>query len=131
MFDVMLLLVLFQLKHFICDYPLQGTYMLGKFKEEGWQIPLFCHAAVHYLGTFTVIMLYDWLTFTDLSDTAPGAMLLALVDLVVHFGVDRLKASPKLLGRWPTTSRYFWWALGFDQMLHHLTHYAIIWVVLS
>ena len=30
--ELLMLLVLFQLKHFICDYPLQNAYMLGKMK---------------------------------------------------------------------------------------------------
>lgn len=25
---------------------------------------------------------------------------------------------------------YFWWSLGLDQMVHHLTHYYIIWRLL-
>ena len=29
---IYLLLVIYQIKHFLCDYPLQGKFMLGKFK---------------------------------------------------------------------------------------------------
>ena len=30
--EIFILLILFQIKHFLCDFPLQGKYMLGKFK---------------------------------------------------------------------------------------------------
>ena len=62
--------------------------------------------------------------------------------MVVHFTMDRIKASPNMLGRfkpltketYPTANEaaiksntYFWWSLGLDQGVHHLTHYVIIW----
>lgn len=34
---------------------------------------------------------------------------------------DRIEAKQRLY-----SNVRFWWALGFDQMVHHLTHYAII-----
>jgi len=29
------------------------------------------------------------------------------------------------------SNTYFWWTLGLDQGVHHLTHYFIIWRLLS
>ncbi len=131
------LLVAFQGKHWLADYPLQGRYMLGKFRDD-WSFakPLLAHVAVHALFTFLIAM---WVL-----DNARPAILLALFDACVHFGMDRLKAGKKYLGRfkpltaataptatpseWRSNDR-FWWAMGFDQMVHHLTHYAIIaWI---
>lgn len=156
------LLFIFQLKHLFADYPLQGKYMLGKFKDNGWVFPLLAHVTVH--GYFTLaICLF----------TAPHLSWLALFDMVAHFIMDRLKAGKRYLGRFKALSgkeymelmchlidyqkasendkkkydihdpaemkkfmaeirpalksnTYFWWALGLDQMVHHLTHYAII-----
>lgn len=140
---IFLLLVIYQLKHYLCDYPLQNAWMLGKFKQ-GWDfvLPLSAHCGVHALFTFAIAFTFSW---------RPGNLLfclgLALFDFVVHFVMDRIKAGPKYLGRykslsakeyqelWASTfgqapqlrhNTYFWWALGFDQMVHHLTHYAII-----
>jgi len=113
---VFALLILFQLKHLICDYPLQGKYMLGKFKPyPHYVLPLAAHSLVHGLGT-TIILLF----------ASPSFWWLGLGDFFCHFWVDRLKASPVLFGRWKPDNKYFWWALGFDQYLHHLWHYAII-----
>jgi hypothetical protein len=112
------LLVIYQFKHFVADYPLQGRYMLGKFKSgREWILPLAAHATVHFAFTFAIC----------LAVRPTFALPLALLDFCVHFVVDRVKASPHLLGRFKPTQPYFWWALGADQMAHHLTHYLIIW----
>ena len=118
---IFVLLVLFQLKHFIADYPLQGKYMLGKFKEKGWQGPLFAHTGVHAIGTFLICLLFVNPLF---------ALGLSVFDFVTHSIMDRVKASPKMLGRYEITDKKFWWSLGLDQGVHHLTHYAIIAMIL-
>lgn len=115
------LLVLFQFKHFLADYPLQGRYMLGKFKTGfEWVLPLLAHAGMHALFTFVILVNFTSPIF---------ACKLSVFDAAVHFVVDRIKASPNLLGRWKPDKPYFWWALGADQMCHHLTHYLIIYWV--
>ena len=122
LFEIFTLLVLFQLKHFICDYPLQTQYMLGKMQATGWIQPLAAHAAVHSLATY-IITMYFVGPFT--------AIIFALADFIIHFTVDRIKASPKLGGKFNPTQPYFWWALGADQMAHHLTHYVFIYILIS
>jgi hypothetical protein len=145
---VLTLLVIYQVKHFLADYPLQRPYMLGKFRP-GWDFvgPLTAHATTHALFTFFIALVWLWQPFT-----APplGTIFgLALFDGATHFVMDRVKASPRWLGRFKALSAaehqmythdipsagideamrhntYFWWSLGLDQMVHHLTHYAII-----
>jgi len=146
------LLIFFQIKHFLADYPLQNSFMLGKFKP-GWDfvLPLVAHAGVHAVFTFGLCLF-----------VAPHLWWLALVDFVVHFIMDRVKAGPKYLGRYKALSAnefrnvmqnrhiaflqsdqqgineenaklkgnvHFWWALGLDQMVHHVTHYYIIFAL--
>lgn len=145
------LLIIYQLKHFIADYLLQGKYMLGKFKS-GWDFffPLFIHADVHALFTFVIALFIN-----------PAiAVELALTDAIVHFMMDRIKAGPKYLGKYKSLSAdemmenvkelegtnilrqliakekikhnvIFWWSLGLDQMVHHLTHYYLIFRMLN
>ena len=160
MITIFFLLVVYQLKHFIADYPLQGQYMLGKFKP-GWEFvgPLAAHCLVHSTMTFVIVYAFR----------PELAFQLAVFDFCMHFAMDRIKASPKLLGRYKAISaneykelvramempgnhpeivmhinsskkkfkqvmrsnQLFWWALGLDKMVHHLTHYAIIYWVLS
>jgi len=131
MTEIFTLLILFQLKHFICDYPLQNEYMLGKMKATGWIEPLAAHAVMHLTGTWLVLHIYGFLFSLAHSSVILTIVALSLADFVIHFTVDRIKASSKLGGRFNPTQPYFWWALGADQMAHHLTHYAFIYIIIS
>ncbi len=119
--EIFVLLVVFQLKHFICDFPLQGEYMLGKFKDKGWAIPLAAHCGVQAIGTFIIVSFFSF----------PLAITLALLDFILHFIVDRIKADKKLLGRYQPAQPQFWWALGADQMTHHLINYGFIYLIVA
>lgn len=123
MLEIFILLTAFQVKHFICDYPLQTEYMLGKFKDVGWVLPLQQHCFVHAIGTLLICLFA--------TDNQVLIMTLPLLDFVLHFTMDRVKASSKMLGRFKIENKFFWWSLGFDQMFHHLTHYLIIFIILK
>lgn len=138
--SIWILLVVYQIKHFIADYPLQGKYMMGKFRDVGWAKPLLAHALVHGFGTAIICII---------AGKHELAIPVALFDTVVHFIMDRIKASNNMLGRFKALSAaeyqriasmkpaggdfsqaqkrqmkgntYFWWSLGFDQMVHHLS----------
>ena len=120
--QIFILLIAFQVKHFLCDYPLQTPYMLGKFKESDWVKPLSLHFFVHAVGTLVVLFLCTSLEYL---------FIYAMLDYWLHFVMDRVKASPKMLGRFKPDDKYFWWALGGDQAWHHLTHYLIIYLVVT
>ena len=94
--------------------------MLGKAKKRGWLLPLLAHAAVHGYGSLLILLLVK----RDLA-------WLAIFDFAIHFLMDRVKASPNILNRFKPDNKYFWWCLGFDQMIHHLTHYLIILLILN
>lgn len=171
---IWVLLVVYQIKHFVADYPLQGPYMLRKFlPTPHWIVPLMAHAGVHGLMTYFIAL-----------PLKPGiAHWLALFDFAAHLSIDRVKASPNMAGRFKALTKrdfeehatdvqdmknliqsfsyrqedlahaaelqsqlndklfdwdqrlksntYFWWALGADQGLHHLTHYFIIYLLLN
>ena len=114
------LLIIFQIKHFMSDFPLQNEYMLGKMKKKGWIFPLFSHVLVHGLFTLLILLIFS-----------PTLWWLCLVDIVIHFIIDRIKASPNMLNRFPVENKFFWWSLGIDQMIHHLTHYFIIYMIIT
>jgi len=99
-------------KQFVADFLLQNQWMaFGKERAKGWIAPLIAHAGVHAALTAVI--------FTLLG---PSLAWLAVVDFVVHLAIDRAKG---VIGRrfgLTTKSTYFWWLLGFDQLLHHATH---------
>lgn len=171
MTTIFILLTVYQLKHFLADFPLQGKFMLGKFKGgTDWILPLLAHVGVHGVFTFLIVLCVK-------PEYATSMMIL---DMTIHFIMDRIKASPNLLGRFKNftakdynfitaglsppkfadidytiqkhpediylqvhplndvekesvlqSNRCFWLSLGIDQGVHHLTHYLIIWFIVS
>lgn len=126
--EKMLLLVLaaFALKHFFCDFPLQTFYMLGKGKSgTAWILPLAAHSAVHGFFTLGIFLLYK-----------PEFAWLCLVEFVIHFGVDRAKATYKLdSGVWTPEQKgrnltKFYRAFGLDQLAHGLTYILLVYISL-
>lgn len=116
------LLVIYQIKHYLADFPLQRQYMLKKVSPR-WDflLPLAVHCGVHAVMTLAIVLIMK-----------PELWWLAIVDFAVHFVMDRIKSGPKYLGRYNDISKTsFWLALGFDQMVHHLTHIYIVWVIVQ
>ncbi len=117
-----LLLIIYQIKHYIADFPLQREYMLKKTRAE-WDflLPLATHCLVHASLTLVICLYFNF-----------SLWWLAILDFVVHFILDRLKSGPRYLGRFnDLKTSGFWNVLGLDQMLHHLTHIYIIYILVS
>lgn len=112
---IFIMLALFGIKHFICDFWLQFPYMLdekGTYGAEGGRH----HALMHTAGTFLVLALcipsIEW------------AVVFAFIDGFVHYHVDWLKTNIAQ-GLKPDQNEFWFW-LGLDQTLHYLTYLAII-----
>lgn len=119
---IMALLVAFQVKHLLADYVLQTRWMTEGKAGSGLAFvkPLLAHASIHAAMTAVIILF-----------VAPAMVWLAVIDLAAHGVLDRIKASPHLLGRYgETAERPFWLAFGADQFGHHMTHYLIIWILM-
>ena len=71
--------------HLLCDYPLQGDF-LAKCKNRRlglisipWWLAMASHTGIHSLGVYIVTQ----------------SMTLALIEWVLHFGIDVLKCEEK------------------------------------
>lgn len=107
-------LVLFTIKHFAADFLFQTRWMAhGKERRDDWVRPLLSHVGCHAGLTLLIALALS-----------PRLWWLALVDLVVHFGIDHAKSLTQRWGQWSTDNPRFWWLLGFDQLLHHMTNIA-------
>ena len=121
--QIFALLVLFQMKHFVADFPLQNEWMVfGKARDGvAWLGPLGVHVLIH--GTLSLFILL-WL--------APAFWYLCFVDAGTHLVMDRIKAWKLLLNRWKVHEAMFFNVLGFDQMVHHLTNFWMVyWIFTS
>lgn len=118
--SLLFLYLAFRVKQFTCDFVLQTDWMAltkGKPGAEGYKA-LFTHTFIHGLATSLIMLIF-----------APALWWLGIVDLFVHSAVDRIKGVLTNKCGWKTTDTAFWWAFGFDQEAHNLTHLAYIVVI--
>lgn len=121
---VLSLLILFQIKHFVADYPLQTPAMIrGKgilFNPYG-----ILHSLHHAGLTLATLGLFSLIHPLALA----LAVTIAVAEFFIHYTIDYGKMQ---VGRnLSTDNPRFWWAIGFDQMLHHLTYIGFVWIVLN
>lgn len=123
----LILFVLFMLKHFVADFPLQTVYMLGKGKK-GLQfvLPLSAHCLVHTVLSGMIISCFR-----------PDLLWLAVAEFFAHFAIDRVKATYRLPpGQWASEEkgRYlskYYFAFGVDQLAHNLCYGTMIYLIMS
>jgi hypothetical protein len=102
-------------KHVIADYVLQSSWMArGKQRTRGWLAPLAAHAGCHGILTTAIAL-----------SAAPRLWWLGVVDFLAHSTIDRCKSAAAAAYRWTPEHRLFWWSIGIDQSLHHLTGFFI------
>ena len=119
MSTLLLLLTLFQIKHFICGFPLQAFPY--QYKNKGTYLHLggILHAGIHFIGTSLILIFFTkyWL-------------LLSIVDFILHYHIDWAKMNiNKRFNLKPDNSEWFWIWLGIDQLLHQLTYITLIYYV--
>ena len=108
-------MVLLTIKHVIADFMLQNAWMaIGKDRKTGWALPLLAHTSVHLVLT-TGLMLV----------TAPRFWFLGLIDFAIHLAIDRTKGFCVAALDVRYENPLFWWLIGTDQALHHLTGFAL------
>ena len=107
--------LLFAAKHLVADFIFQtGWIAHGKEAPAGWVLPLAAHAGIHAAMTPALALAIR-----------PSLWWLAIVDLAVHFVIDRGKSVAGRWGRWTATDARYWWLLGFDQFLHQATNIGL------
>ena len=112
------LLLLF-IKHFICDFPLQVSPWIYRNKGTYLHMGGITHAALHGIATFAILSY--WLGL--------AAWIWALLDMLIHYHVDwtKMNLGKKFDLRPDNNSEWFWILLGLDQLIHHLTYFAIVY----
>jgi Protein of unknown function (DUF3307) len=115
MFEALFLLFI---KHFICDFPLQATPWMYRNKGVYMHLGGIAHASIHALGTLIVLAPF----------IGSLAVMYAAIDMLVHYHIDWAKMNvSKRYDLQPNNSERFWILLGFDQLLHHITYFVIVY----
>jgi len=114
-------MLLLTVKHVFADFILQTSWMaLGKDKKTGWALPLLAHCSVHLVLT-TLLMLI----------LAPQFWFIGPIDFGIHLAIDRAKGFCVSTFNITNQDRWFWWLIGTDQALHHLTGFGLSVVLAS
>ena len=108
-----------QLKHFVCDGPLQTLAMVKSKSIYGAPLGIL-HSALHGLGTGLVFFIAGFSPHVALG--------LAVLDFAIHYHVDFTKENIIKYFRWSTDNAPFWWALSADQTLHQFT-YLLLYIL--
>jgi len=120
------LFLVFQLKHFVVDFLMQGPYQFlnkGTYGHPGGIL----HSGLHAATTFLIFVMLWGAGIGSI----PLAALLAVVEFLIHYHIDWAKVQINKRYQWkPDTSKEFWFLLGLDQLLHQLTYIGLILAVL-
>ena len=112
-------MLILTVKHVVADFLLQNTWMAyGKDAKKGWALPLLVHCAIH--GAIATLI------FTVL---VPRFWYFGLVDFFIHLAVDRAKGFCVAHFNVTSDKKWFWWLIGIDQALHHLTDFGFAVIV--
>jgi hypothetical protein len=121
-YALLVVLVILEAKHFICDYPLQTLYQLqnkGTYGHPGGIL----HSGIHVVGTAVV--------FLAVKPTLGLGIGILVAEFLVHYHVDWAKANWIRRRGYTANDPQFWWAIGLDQLIHHLTYIAIAGVLVG
>lgn len=114
-------LIAFAIKHFVVDFILQREYQWRNKGTYGHMGGIE-HATLHAFATLVILFFF---TSFDI------ALMLALLDGVIHYHIDWAKMKLNAVTGWkPDTHPEFWWLLGLDQLLHSLTYILILYILL-
>lgn len=119
---LIVVLVCFQIKHFVADYMLQPLWIIrakGHLDQAGGYI----HAGIHAILSIPALLVAS-LGFLPL-------FALIAIEFVVHFLVDHGKARISLKGDKGPSTAAFWALHGADQLIHHLTYLAMAAIALT
>lgn len=108
-------MLLLTMKHIIADFMLQNSWMaIGKDQKTGWALPLLAHCLVHLAVSLLLIMV-----------VAPRFWFVAFIDFAIHITIDRAKGLCVSTFNVTQEHQWFWWLIGIDQALHHLTGFGL------
>lgn len=121
-YALLAVLIILEIKHFVFDYPLQTAYQLknkGRYGHPGGIL----HSGLQALGTLAA--------FVVVTPTLALGAAIVVGEFLVHYHCDW--AKDKIIRRLGSTSadREFWWAIGGDQLVHHLTYIVIAGILVG
>jgi len=123
----MILAVFFLLvvKHFVCDFALQGRFKETHDKHLLTSRKGHLHAMDHAVGTALIFLFASSWALALGQTIFTTIVVFGVLDYILHFTIDWLKNNFVRANNWSHESRQFWILTSIDQILH-ATSYLII-----
>lgn len=120
MSNILLIILLLQIKHFVLDFLYQPPYQWRNKGTLGHPGGLL-HAGQHALVTGLLAVLFVQPLL---------ALYLSLIEFILHYMIDWSKMNINKMMDWKADkNQEFWWLLGFDQFLHQLTYIFLAYMM--
>lgn len=120
--EILLLILLLQIKHWYADFKIQ-TYM-QTVKKGVWLDPIgLSHTADHIWCSFVALLVFN--LFVPLP--AISVILVVLVEGITHYIIDFVKVK---YGIKDNTKPLFWNQFGLDQLAHQSCYLLMVWYLL-
>lgn len=118
---ILLSMLVFQIKHFLCDFALQTS---GQIRNKGVYLhPAgLTHAGLHAIGSVPAILV--------LTRSPLPLVVLPLVEFAFHYHTDYGKVKLDRHLRLNDQNTLYWIIFGTDQLIHQLTYIAMIAAIL-
>jgi len=121
------LLFLLLVKHFVCDFALQGRFPQTHDKHKLTSRKGHLHALDHAFGTAFVFLLVSIFMFVAKdTNVFVSIVLFAVLDYIAHFKIDWLKNNFVVANEFKQNDRAFWILTSVDQILHALTYLVFV-----
>lgn len=124
MTEVLVVLILLQVKHLLVDWCWQPPFELNNKGTYGHWGGI-RHALKNAVGTtacFAVAMPHL---------PIEAMALVMIVDFAMHYHIDYAKVSINARMGWRAEHPQFWWLIGADQFAHQLTYIWLIYTVVT
>lgn len=120
MSEALLIFFLLAIKHGVCDLALQALYCRPSNKHRYFSGRAHLHALHHGLGTLLVTVFFA---------SMPLALLLALMDYLLHWHIDFVKSTLVKWFNYTLDSDGYWLLTTVDQNLHFATYLLIVLLI--
>lgn len=121
--DILLLLVLLQIKHYYADFAIQTyaqTWRKGIYRD----LCGISHTLDHVWTSWIALLIFSWFYYLPLW----FLYLAPVIEGIYHYHVDWLKVR---FGTKDTTKSLFWNQFGMDQLAHQLSYLVMALIVVE
>lgn len=119
--DILLLLTLFQIKHYFSDFVVQ-TYTQTVYKGKYGNPIGMSHSLDHIVTSMLILWIYSFFyPIVILS-----IVYIPILEGIIHYHIDWIKVK---FGSKDINSSLFWNQFGLDQLAHQLTYISVVYYI--